>query len=78
MVKYSLSMTPNLEPRTLAAAPTSTMKIKRRKKTGIPTNLGNDVTLEIELQAMMSKPHTDCALTTVTFTWQVAGEGIFL
>src|SRR5438034_115881 len=42
---------------------------------GVLTNLRNDVTVEIELQAMMRKPHTDCFPTPATATWQGAGKG---
>ncbi len=38
------------------------------------TNFGNDVTVEIKLQAMMRKPHTDCFPTPATFAWQGAGK----
>ncbi len=42
------------------------------------TNFGNDVTVEIELQAMMRKPHADCFPTPAATTRQGAGEGTFM
>jgi len=33
---------------------------------------------EDELQTMMRTPHTDCFPTPATFTWQGAGEGMFM
>jgi len=42
------------------------------------TIFGNDVTVDVELQAMIRNPHTDCFPRLATTTWQGAGEGTFM
>jgi hypothetical protein len=56
----------------------SGLKLTQYRHFWVLTNFGNDVRVEIELQAMMRKPHTDCFPTPATFAWQGAGEGTFM